>query len=862
MGTAALHTTPLDLISMHVRCSHPALPSQLDSFISRLCCRTPRLFRSRLHAFLRAHVRFCGNSLWCVMSDDLSTLDGWDPLSEEYFSVSFNSYNQGPGANLPLECLPAFSEQAELTRSRTVCVKNLPVEVTETGLRNLFSACGKVLGVQKLQPRPEYPDKTVGFVDFRTTKEALAAIAKFHGKPPFHFKVNIASMSLSDRFRFDNKKKEELDDVRRRIEERYGVSTPGAGRDSGSASSPFPPTSEDLQVVITGNGSAEQTRKVVVREASALSDQKCVYCGEYSEFLCPTCKAYYCSPDCQLKDWPAHKEICQKKGLLPTPPSKPAEKDKSPSSPKRGVQRNSNAPVKGKVATPQQQVAPKGNALSGGAKDRPFSKSGQAGFPRKPQEKPAPHSPNRPKTSPLRSHSPVRSAVKEHPQDVEVAFCYGSSLSEFYVQDISQMPELALLQANLHTLCAISGGHKPTQGETCAALFADDGQWYRARVTSLGSTCTVYFIDYGNVAEVPCESICRLPDQCKELPPQAVRCRLHAVRPASGSADWTEEAFSLLVSMIKEGTMFANVQNVAESFVHEVELKPKTGGPSLNEQLVAKGLAERVVTADPAAGPTPEAVITPAVAADTAASCLRHPEFLKSMLNVVKAGDTLPMQVTVSAENVVWCLATIPEVASPLVELEDSLQKEGSELGGESAAQSVTCGDYVASQSSEDKRWYRAYVFDKTANGHTVRYLDYGNDEPNTNVIPLAPEHKEVPAAAVLLLTSDPTSFRVGQMLNFCVESAENGEVRGTASSKEDGKTMGTFSLAPWHSGLDTKGPVASAASEPMVTAASEPVVPSCFRTHVTSCFETHVTSCFKTCDFFVSTRIASTISA
>ncbi|KAH8038673.1 hypothetical protein HPB51_002817 [Rhipicephalus microplus] len=198
-----------------------------------------------------------------------------------------------------------------------------------------------------------------------------------------------------------------------------------------------------------------------------------------------------------------------------------------------------------------------------------------------------------------------------------VAFCYGSSLSEFYVQDISQMPELALLQANLHTLCAISGGHKPTQGETCAALFADDGQWYRARVTSLGSTCTVYFIDYGNVAEVPCESICRLPDQCKELPPQAVRCRLHAVRPASGSADWTEEAFSLLVSMIKEGTMFANVQNVAESFVHEVELKPKTGGPSLNEQLVAKGLAERVVTADPAAVPTPEAVITPAVAADT-----------------------------------------------------------------------------------------------------------------------------------------------------------------------------------------------------------------------------------------------------
>uniref|UniRef100_A0A224Z1S1 Transcriptional coactivator n=1 Tax=Rhipicephalus zambeziensis TaxID=60191 RepID=A0A224Z1S1_9ACAR len=845
------------------------------------------------------------------MSGDLSTLDDWDPLSEEYFSVSFNSYNQGPGVNLPLECLPAFSEEAELVRSRTLCVKNLPVEITETGLRNLFSGCGKVLGAQRLQPRPEYPDKTVGFVDFRSTREALAAISKFHEKPPFHLKVNIASMSLSDRFRFDSRKKEELDDVRRRIEERYGVPSfnsppPGAGRGRGLASSPFPSEDlrnihvevgprpgerrvysssssssgcssqsssssdesfkscrshpggdsdifdEDLQIVVTGNSSGEQTRKVVVRDTSTLPDQKCVYCGEYSEFLCPVCKAYYCSPDCQLKDWPAHKEICQKKGsLLPTPHSKPAEKEKGASSPKRGVQRNSDALVKERVSSPQQQVAPKVNAFSGGAKDRPFGKVGQGGLPRKPQEKPAPHSPNRPKTSPLRSQSPVRSAVKEHPQarskvdkllstghlelpiimplgkDVEVAFSYGTSLSEFYLQNFSEMQELAQLQATLQTLCTTSGGHKPTKGENCAALFADDGQWYRARVTSLGSTCTVYFIDYGNVAQVPPESICPLPDQCKKLPPQAVRCGLYAVRPVSGSPGWSEEAFSLLASMIQEGTMFANVQNLAEGFVHEVDLKPKKGGPSLNEQLVAKGLAERVATADPAAAPTPKAVPTPPHAADTVASRLRHPQLVKSILNMVKAGDTLPMQVTVSAKSVVWCLTMIPEVAAPLVELEESLQKEGSELGNASAARSVTCGDYVASQSSEDKRWYRAYVVDKTANGHTVRYLDYGNDEPNTNVIPLAPAHKAVPAAAVQLLTSDPTSFRVGQLLSFSVESAEDGVVRGTATSQEDGKMMGAFALAPWHSGLDTKEPVVLAASKPVVPAASKPVVPA-----------------------------------
>lgn len=36
--------------------------------------------------------------------------DDWDPLTEEYCSVSFNTYNEGPGVNLPLEDLPAFSK--------------------------------------------------------------------------------------------------------------------------------------------------------------------------------------------------------------------------------------------------------------------------------------------------------------------------------------------------------------------------------------------------------------------------------------------------------------------------------------------------------------------------------------------------------------------------------------------------------------------------------------------------------------------------------------------------------------------------------------------------------------------------------
>ncbi|XP_065311727.1 tudor domain-containing protein 1-like [Dermacentor albipictus] len=718
-------------------------------------------------------------------------------------------------------------------------------------------------------------------------------------------------MSLSDRFRFDAKKKEELDDVRRRIEERYGVPShisppPGAGRGKGISSSPFPPedlksirvdvgsrpgerrvysssssssssssgcssrcsssssSSDDsfktcrsfpsgdsglaernLQVVITGNASGEQTRTVIARDLATLPDQKCVYCGEFAEFLCHICKAYYCSPDCQLKDWPSHKDTCQKKGLLPTPRNKLPEKDKGISSPKRGGQRSNDVLEKERVSSPQKPSSQKGNAFSGGVKDRAFGKLGQDGSPRRPQDKPAPHSPNRPKASPQQAQSPAPSAVAEHPQvhtkvdkptstrhlefatlrlgeDVEVVFSYGTSLSEFFLQNVSDMPDLAQLQATLQAECATSKRFKPTKGEYCAALFADDGQWYRARVTSLDSSCTVYFIDYGNVAQVPFESICQLPESCKKLPAQALRCRLYDLHPASTSAGWPEEAFSLLASLIQNGTMVATVCRFSEGF-HEVELKPNKGGQSLNEQLVAKGFAERIAASAPGAISTPKATPIVAPATNTVTSRLRHP--LKSILNVVKAGDILPMQVTVSAKNVVWCLTMIPEVAGALVEVEESLQQEGKEPGNKDVARGLTCGDYVASKSLEDKRWYRACVVEKTASGHTVRYLDYGNDESDTDLIPLAPAHLAVPAAAVRLLTTDPTSFRVGQLLSFSVESADaDGTIRGTATSQEDGKTMGTFALAAWHSGLDTKEPIVAAALKP--AGVSTPTLP------------------------------------
>lgn len=806
------------------------------------------------------------------MSHDLGVADDWDPLAEEYRSPAFNSYVTGPGVHLPLECLPAFSDESQIPRSRSLIVKNIPVGLTEGGLKGLFSRCGTVLNCQKLKPKPEFPNRTIGFIDYRTTREALAAIAALHNKPPFFLKVNLSAMSLSERWKFDAKKKEELEEIRRKIEERHGLpaynvpSQPEAGRgrgllasyaaedlksiqvevgskpgerriysspDSSSSVSSPPPSShessssanyqvdERLRVVITGDGSGEQTRKVIYSDDPPRPVPRCLVCGSYSEFVCNVCKGFYCSSTCQLKDWPTHKSVCRPKtGLLPTPQVQPTESDKAVMSPPRPSTQKSNAPSPNK-----------------GPNDKACDRTGpQAGPPKKPQE-PArsPNKPNKaapqPRTPPVQPESQrpatkvpsgsgnLEPATLPREGSTEVTLCYGNDLSEFFLQCCSSMAELAQLQADLQGSCASNRGYQPTVGDSCAALFADDNQWYRAKVTSAGPKCEVYFVDYGNTAPVAAENTCRIPDGCMRLPAQAVRCRLHGVRPLATLGAWPEEAFAELASVMQEGPLVAKVLRTAEGF-HEVELAPKAGGESLNQRLVVKGLGESTATAAPAAVPRTE----PPTCSSSSVVPGSPPGRMQSVLSMAKVGQTLPLQVTVSAHEQVWCLVVLPEVAVALVKVEEALQEEGAKAEGGSPPHGVSSGSYVASRSSEDGRWYRAYVTRMAGQEVSVRYVDYGNDESKTKVIALSPAHvSAVPAAAVRLLTSDPRAYFAGQLLSFAVESVEGTTVRGTVTSDDDGRGLGTLALAAWDYELPSEELAAAVAAPPPAKPAAAP---------------------------------------
>ena len=43
--------------------------------------------------------------------EELDELSKWNPMKEDYDSLWFNSYNNGPGAQLPLECYPNYRAQ-------------------------------------------------------------------------------------------------------------------------------------------------------------------------------------------------------------------------------------------------------------------------------------------------------------------------------------------------------------------------------------------------------------------------------------------------------------------------------------------------------------------------------------------------------------------------------------------------------------------------------------------------------------------------------------------------------------------------------------------------------------------------------
>ncbi|KAG0412958.1 hypothetical protein HPB47_009891, partial [Ixodes persulcatus] len=625
-------------------------------------------------------------------------------------------------------------------------------------------------------------------------------------------------MLLSDRWAVDLKQKQELDEIRRKVAADFGETFPppppapsvcprggllpcprytlddlmgvrvevgqkpgqrrvflaggGSARHNGVAS-------DELEVVVNATG--DRSRTVRIREPAV--PRRCLVCKAQANKRCPVCKVFYCSAKCQLDDWPSHQTTC-------------------------GVQKGQSSPLQQRTTADEKRGATQAHPC------------GQVGLSQSVERQtPGPVKTKLPSPKPAAplARPELPRAVQLEPaslpmdESVEVTVCYGTDLSELFLQRASSLPALSELQARLQAVCFTGGAYRPSPGAACAAQFEDDGQWYRARVATLrDGRCTVYFVDYGNSADVAAVQTCPLPEGCAELPEQAVRCGLYGVRPKGGGG-WGEGA-TLELATLMQGRLTARACRVAGG-KHEVELRAHDG-PSLSEVLVAKGLAESTLASPPAA---------PAA------------RRLASVLGLAKPGEALMLQVTASKEGRVWVLVAHPGATTQLLEVEQELNERCPKMAeGASPARGVSSGDYVASQSLEDGRWYRACVTRATPAGHTVRYVDYGNEEVNTRVVPLDESHLKVGAASARLDAKDATSLPLGATLSFTVGAAagDNAMLHGQLVCEDDQKVLGAATLSPWDSGLGGEAPAAplaapkAAAKADKVDSTPKPVEP------------------------------------
>ncbi|XP_022254997.1 uncharacterized protein LOC106470659, partial [Limulus polyphemus] len=139
-------------------------------------------------------------------------LDDWDPLSEDYNSLTFNSYSWGPGANLPVEFLPPRkmlgSVQQGDAKKVVLFVKGVPPGMEKEGLKNLFAPYGRVLYVHIGQSRNPKYITGYGMVHLSSLAEAETAIRELHKKPPLGLIIEFAQTNEERKMKLEMKKAE------------------------------------------------------------------------------------------------------------------------------------------------------------------------------------------------------------------------------------------------------------------------------------------------------------------------------------------------------------------------------------------------------------------------------------------------------------------------------------------------------------------------------------------------------------------------------------------------------------------------------------------------------------------------------
>lgn len=295
------------------------------------------------------------------MSRRSPSLEEWDPMEEDFENTGFNSYRGRT-------CLDATDISLAAQGGKTkrhydhqlvqLHVNKIPVEMDEKGLCHLFSKCGRVLGAKILYPKGiQGPKYVFGKVEYESVSDALAAIQMYHLRPPLNLDVQLDRQcfingEIPAAFRSCYNNYGGANGPNRRAllatpSNHYDSHNPGSRMNNGRLNQLFGSThssalklrNSQLPLTVT-SGPYERKVKVTHEDVGshgnfqssfrdrplnsrtgdmdsrrsaqrdAEEEEKCIKCKRIGKFRCVTCKAVYCSVDCQRGDWARHKFIC------------------------------------------------------------------------------------------------------------------------------------------------------------------------------------------------------------------------------------------------------------------------------------------------------------------------------------------------------------------------------------------------------------------------------------------------------------------------------------------------------------------------------------------------------------------------
>eukprot|EP00057_Strongylocentrotus_purpuratus_P024551 XP_011679025.1 PREDICTED: tudor domain-containing protein 15 isoform X3 [Strongylocentrotus purpuratus] len=293
--------------------------------------------------------------------------------------------------------------------------------------------------------------------------------------------------------------------------------------------------------------------------------------------------------------------------------------------------------------------------------------------------------------------SEQKSLVVDQIEDVVISYWEGPF--KFWCQLAKKSPELDAVMdglANAESQKKVDPS-AVREGLVCCAKFADDGAWYRARITKVipAGSPEVLFIDYGNQSSVPVDDLRVLASNLTVLPAQAMQCNLYGLSPAQALSTPAVEKFTELTS---------------------------------EKQLVAKVFKNDVST------------LTVTLHDTNTEDDIDITEEIKKDVGDVKEPSSYPLsEVSTSTETVYVTNIdansgkVFLELASCTEEL-DSITSTLQSVYGSCSPTEHQLLQPVPSQAcctkfSEDEQWYRGVITATTSSTASVLFIDYGNSE-------------------------------------------------------------------------------------------------------------------------------------